>query len=233
MLARCSLCGGESRIDPGQEMLVCSYCGAALAIDKPHGPEHLILTHKRNDDDAEKTLQSFLIEKNRKRPVTMATEFSFVPFLLIEDAEGTTAVAHASRSGSILGGVPYPPAGDYRFFDESCAAGESIVPAENIENGTTTIVHLPVYRIRYEAGNWRGKAAVIGESWQVIAEELPPEKSRAMRVGVILAAMGLFIAYLVIGKLASSLIARIALIATASSGGYLLFSIHQRIAKPG
>lgn len=214
-------------------MAVCSYCGAALAVDKPPGPEHLILSHKRDNAAAEGALQSFLIEQERRRPAKMATDFSFVPFLLIEEADGKTTVARASRSGAPLGGVPYPPAGDYRFFDESCTGGEKVIPAESIENGTATIVHLPVYSVRYEAGTWRGRAAVIGESWQVIAEKLPPEKPRAVRARIILGAVGLFIAYFMLGKVASNFISRLILIVAASCVGYLLFTLHEKVAKQG
>lgn len=233
MLVTCILCGGESRVDPGQGMIVCSYCGAALAVDKPQGPERLILSHKRDNAAAEDALQSFLIEQERKRPTKMATEFSFAPFSLIEKADGTTAVAPASRSGAVLGGAPYPPAGDYCFFDESSAAGEKVVPADKIEKETVTVVHLPVYSIRYEAGTWRGKAAVIGESWQVIAEKLPPEKPRVLNAAVLVATMGLFIAYFMLGKVASNFVSRLILIVAASGGGYVLFSLHERLTKQG
>jgi len=30
-------------------MLACSYCGAALALEAEHGPEHVILVHKRDN----------------------------------------------------------------------------------------------------------------------------------------------------------------------------------------
>jgi hypothetical protein len=44
--------------------------------------------------------------------------------------DGKTSLAPASRHGAPAGGNPYPPAGNYHFFDESRAAGEKIVPAD-------------------------------------------------------------------------------------------------------
>ncbi len=231
MLVRCSLCGGESAIKPGQEMLACSYCGSALAIDKAPGPEHLILVHARDDRAAESVLRSFLIEKNLKRPVGAAVDFSFIPYAMIETGDGETSIAPACASLAPQGGVPYPPAGEYRFFDESCARSEKIVPVDRIDTDALRVVHLPVYRIRYEAGGWKGKAAVIGESWQVIADGLPPERPRALNLGILFAAAILFAAYLVIGRFASNVLGRLALIMAASSAGYALFNVYERATK--
>ncbi|HVO77129.1 MAG TPA: hypothetical protein VMT60_04005 [Candidatus Bathyarchaeia archaeon] len=231
MLVRCSLCGGENERAPGQEMLACTYCGAALALEAPRGPEHLILVHTRKDAAAENTLRSFLIENERRRPVNMMTEFAFIPFAMMEDADGKPSVVPASKSLTVRGGVPYPPAGQYRFFDESSAAGQKVISVEDAPADAVRIIHLPVYAIRYEAGKWKGSAAIVGESWQTIARELPPERPRVLNVGLLLAAAGLFAVYLVLGKIASSLLARVALIMAASGCGYVVFSLRERAAR--
>jgi hypothetical protein len=231
MLVRCSLCGGENAIKPGQEMLACSYCGSALAIDKAPGLEHLILVHARDDRAAENVLRSFLMERNRKRPVGAAIDFSFIPYAMIETGDGETSIAPACASLAPQEGVPYPPAGEYRFFDESGAPSEKILPADRIDKDAIRIVHLPVYGIRYEAGGWKGTAAVVGESWQVIAAELPPERPRALNIGLFIAAAVLFAAYLVIGSFASGALGRLALIVAASGCGYALFTIYEKATK--
>jgi len=231
MFVRCGLCGGENESEPGQEMLACSYCGAALALEAPRGPDQLILAHTRDDGAAENVLRSFLIEKERKRPAAMTTDFSFIPYAMIENVDGKGSVVPACKPGARAGGAPYPPAGQYRFLDGSCADGEKIIAAETIDKDAVRIVHLPVYTIRYETPGWKGKASVIGESWQVIAGELPPEKPRALNLGLCAAAAGLFIAYLVLGKLASNMLARLALIMAASGAGYSLFSLHEKVSK--
>jgi hypothetical protein len=150
---------------------------------------------------------------------------------MIETGDGETSIAPACASLAPQGGVPYPPAGEYRFFDESGAPSEKIVPADQIDKDAIRIVHLPIYGIRYEAGGWKGKAAVVGESWQVIAAELPPERPRALNLGILVAAAFLFAAYLVIGKFASGVLGRLALIMGASSAGYALFSIYEKATK--
>jgi hypothetical protein len=231
VLVRCNLCGGENEREPGQEMLACSYCGAALALEAERGPEHVILVHTRDDGAAENVLRSFLIEKGRKRPSAMQADFAYVPFAMIEDADGKTSTAPAARHAALPGGAPYPPAGQYRFFGESPVPGERIVPVETTPKDAVRIIHLPVYTLRYETGRWKGRAAVIGESWQVIAGELPPERPRALNIGLLLAAAGLFAVYLVLGKLASNVLARFALIMAASGIGYSIFILRERITK--
>jgi hypothetical protein len=230
MLVRCDLCGGENEREPAQAMLACSFCGAALALETPRGPEHLILTHKRDDAAAENVLRSFLVEKDRKRPVAMTTDFSFMPFAMIEDADGKGSVVPVCKAGALAGGTPYPPAGQYRFLEESRAGGEMVIPADAIEKDAVRIVHLPVYTIRYETPGWNGKASVIGESWQVIAGDLPPERPRGLNLGLFAAAAALFVAYIVLGKLASNALARLALIMAASGGGDALFTIHEKVS---
>lgn len=231
MLVRCSLCGGENEREPGQEMLACSYCGAALALEAQRGPEHVILVHKRDDAAAENVLRSFLIEKDRRRPATMRTDFAFIPFAMIEDADGKTSTVPASKQGALQGGTPYPPAGQYCFFDEALEPTEKIVPVETAPKDAVRIIHLPVYTVRYEALSWKGRAAVIGESWQVIAGELPPEKPRALNLGLFLAAAGLFAVYFVLGKLVSNVLARFALIMAASGVGYSISVLRERVSK--
>ena len=231
MLVRCSLCGGENEREPGQEMLACSFCGSALALEKPRSPEHLILEHKRDVKAAESVLRSFLLEQERRRPASMTTELSFKPFAMIESGDGEGSIVAAFTSGTLSGGVPYPPAGHYRFFDESSAPAEKIIPVARTEKDTVRILHLPVYTIRYEAGTWKGSAAVIGESWQVIAGALPPPKPRAVNPGLFFAGAGLFIAYLLLGRLASGMLGRLGLITAASVGGFVLYNLHERMSR--
>ncbi len=231
MLVRCALCGGDNEREPGQEMLACSYCGAALALETPAGPEHLILVHTRNDGAAGRALRSHLIEKERRQPLAMSTDFAYVPFGLVETPDGKTSVAPAARTGEFPGGVPYPPAGEYRYFEESRADGAAIAPIEKAPEHSLRIVHLPVYTIRYEAGDWKGRAAVVGESWQVIAAELPPEKRRVMNPGLVIAAAALFTGYLLAGRLAANTLARLAIILAASTAAYAIFALRERMSR--
>jgi hypothetical protein len=232
VIARCNLCGGDTEYQPGDEMIVCAYCGAGLAIEKPQGPEHLVLSHTRNDALAEQALTSYVIEQGRRQPVRMSTEYALAPFLMIEDGEGKIRVASGASSSRLNGITPLLPAGSYDYFDEA-ARSEKVISADKIEPGTIKVLHLPVYSIRYEAGSWRGTAAVVGESWQVFAADLPPERHRVVNVGFLIASVGLFMGYLFLGRVASNLLARLALIAGAAGGGYALFTAHERMAKRG
>lgn len=233
MLVRCDCCGGENQTDPGHEMLVCAYCGTALAIEKRRGPERLILAHERSDSRAEAALRSFLIEKGRRRPVALSTAFSFMPFAMIEDADGATSLAPACASCANLGGTPYPPAGHYRFSDGTNPPGEPVVPEETTDPRAARIIHLPVYLIRYKSGGWNGDAAVVGESWQVIAGTLPPERPQALDLRALGALTGLFIAYFIIGALVPRAPARLSLVAGAALAAYGALVYHERAARRG
>ncbi len=233
MIATCTLCGGDNEYRPGEKMIVCSYCGASLAIEKPRGPERLILCHERNDFLAEQALGSFLLERDRRLPSRMKTDYVVAPFLMIEDDEGKTRIAPAAPLGRLGGAVPLLPAGKYDYLDDAAVESRKLIPARKVEPGTIKILHLPVYTIRYATGSWKGTACVIGESWQVLANDMPPERKRALNLAMLVAAVGLFVGYLFLGELARNLVSRLALITGASGAGYFLFFIHERIAGRG
>jgi hypothetical protein len=228
MQVNCSLCGGENSIDPGQKMLFCSYCGSALRIEGG-GREHLILPHERNDSHAEDALRSFLLGRNRARPKEMKTEFMYFPFATVEDDSGSTTTVPASDKHVLPGNVSDPPAGNYRFFDAEPAGKEKVIPVGMEIKGAKRILHLPVYIITYTSGGSSWKAAVIGESWQVVMDELPLERAVTVSARNLLAAAGLFFLYLVIGKLAPGWPGRFALIFSAAAAGFSFFFIRTKV----
>ncbi len=230
MQVKCNLCGGDNTVHPGQKMLFCAYCGSALTVDERDGPEHLILPHKRNDKRAKEVLCSFLLSKQMPRPKNVKIEFRYIPFTLKESGNSTMKIDPAPGAPAITGTLPHPPAGNYRFFDPSHADGETVVPVEKIETDTVKILHLPVYRLTFTAGGeWN--ATAIGESWQVIAGELPAERPAVLNLPGILAAAGLFMVYLVLGNLVSRWPGRLALIMGAAAAGLALFIIREKVVK--
>ena len=231
MLVKCSLCGGENEIHPGQKVLFCSYCGSTLALEDNGGPEHLILPHKRNDRNAEETLRSFLLNKSRARPRDVKVNFQYVPFLMIEDDKGRVRTMPALNKSAVPDDLPYPPAGSYRFFDETLADEEKVLPVEKSENGTIKILPLPLYQVSYSAGSAEYEAAVIGESWQVLAGELPPESPVTLNMNNVLAAAGLFVVYLFIGKAAPSWPGRLAILLAASTVGITIYYLHGKLVR--
>ncbi|HUV35392.1 MAG TPA: hypothetical protein VMX58_00450 [Patescibacteria group bacterium] len=232
MHVSCSLCGGENEIHPGQKMLLCSYCGSSLAVDALNGPEHLILPHERNDRHAGEELCSFLLARRMPRPKDIKVDFSYTPFLAVEDEKG--------RAGTIPGSadppagastLPYPPAGCYRFFDEALAGAERIVPVERTENGTTRILHIPVYRMLYTAAGGTWRATVIGESWQVHADEYPPERPSIVNMQNVLIAAGILAAYLFIGKLGHGWLSRFVVTFAAAAMGYVFLALKRKVTE--
>ena len=230
MLVQCALCGGETPVEPGQKMLACSFCGASIAVEEPAEAEHLILAHMRRDDAAGAALASFLIERGRERPARLKTEFAYLPFSFVEDEKGEARLAPAAHAWRHGDAAPYPPAGEYRYFDES-ATTEKNVPADKPDPAATKLVHLPVYTIRYEAGSWRGHASIVGESWQVVADDLPPARPRRPSKGIVLGAAGLFAGYLLVACLAPNVIARFVLVAAAAGAAYLVYVVRERVRE--
>ena len=123
--------------------------------------------------------------------------------------------------------MPYPPAGAYRFLG-AVEETETVVPADQADPGASRIIHLPVYELRYDADGWHGRAAVIGESWQVVAEELPPERGRraGLRGGMI--ALVLFAGYFALAKIAPNPFIGFVAVAAAAAALYFVHSLRER-----
>ncbi|MBN1164144.1 MAG: hypothetical protein JXB45_06175 [Candidatus Krumholzibacteriota bacterium] len=230
MQVKCSLCGGDNEIYPGQKMLFCSFCGSSLAIEKGGGPEHLILPHKRNDKVARYALQSFLTGKKLARPRDIKVEFVYLPYLLCPDEQGRVRAYPAPGITYRTGPLPFPPAGNYCFFDESLAGEEKIISFDNITAETEKVLHLPVYRLNYTAAGRDWQALVLGESLYIQAEELPPPRPSPLSVPNILAALSLLLIYLLAGKLDHGWVGRCLVIGAAASLGFAAYSVRERIA---
>jgi hypothetical protein len=230
MQVNCSLCGGENEIQPGQKMLFCSYCGSSLAIDGRSGPEHLILPHERNDRNAREALTSFLLTRRMPRPKDIKTDFSYVPFLLVDDGKGgMKTVSGAAKAPAGMGVLGYAPAGCYRFFDEKLAGKERIVPAAKNKTAAARILHLPVYRMRYTAGGASWKASAVGESWQVYAENVPPEQPSTLSLQSLLIPAALFVAFLLLGALGNGWLSRFFITCCAALAGYALLFFRKKV----
>ena len=229
MIVSCNLCGGESRVHPGQKMLFCSFCGSALAIQKERGLEHLILPHERNDKSAGEALRSYLMSKRRGRCEIGEIRFAYLPFVLVEEENGRTNVIPAS--GEAWASVSYPPSGNYQFFDETIAGNEKVVPLSDEAVEGERLLHLPVYEVSYKAGGFMGSAAVIGGSWQVQLEDLPPETGEPFDFSRALKAAALFTLFLFIGKLTTGWLGRFALTMATAAAGYAIITIRERVVN--
>jgi hypothetical protein len=208
-------------------MLACSFCGASLALEAPREAERLILSHTRDDKMAEATLRSHLVEKERRRPTRTQTEFSFVPFSMIEADDGGISLAPAACAWRSKESTPYPPAGEYRFLDENTVR-ETVVPADTADPRAMRIIHLPIYQIAYEAAGWRGHAAVVGESWQIVAEELPPAQPRRANMSSVFAAIALFAGYYALARIVPGFAGRLLAVAAAAATLYFMYAIRER-----
>ena len=215
-------------------MLFCSYCGSALVIEEGGGPERLILPHERSDRGAEEALRSYLAERSLARPKDIRTDFAYVPFAMIEDDRGHLIGRPGRGTWPEIGPLPVPPAGEYRFFNESLAGGEKVFAHDDDPGAAEQarrILFLPLYRVRYRAAGGRYGALVLGESWYVLADAVPPPRPSGVSTANVLAAVSLGVAYMFIGKLGHSGAARILVIMTAAMTGWAAYAIRARIGE--
>ena len=217
-------------------MLFCSYCGSALAVAEDRGPERLILPHQRNDRHAEEALRSFLAAKSLASPKDIKLDFAYIPYCMLEDDRGRLFGQPGRGTWPEVGPLSFPPAGEYRFFDESLAGGEKVIPHDEdpeILAEAARILFLPLYRVRYRAAGKKYRALIIGESYYVFAEKLPPKRPGIVSVPNILAAVSMTVAYLFLGKLGHSTAARILVVMTAALAGWGAFSLRARMVSKG
>jgi len=230
MQIKCELCGGENELLPGQKMLRCVYCGSTLAV-RDEEFEHLILPHRRDDSTAEDMLCSFLLKRGCPAPDDIETEFSFVPFWVIEDESGGASCIPAAGAPRGVGPLADIPPGDYCFFDEKLASGENLIQAAGRDDRACRMIHLPLYLISFRMEKKRVYAVITGENWHVQMEKVPARRNKSMDIASLLPAAGLFIIYLLAGKLAGSLMARLGLIAAASAAGYSVYRIRDKVVS--
>lgn len=233
MKVRCDLCGGENNVHPGQRMLRCEFCGSALSIRESSAVEHLILPHDRNDKTAEDTLRSFLASRGIAEPKNIKTRFSFVPYFILEDQKGGSSGYPSQEAPPSACPLPDPPAGNYRYFDARLADGEKIIEPASVDPDSSMIIHIPLYDISFNSGKKRYRAAVIGESWQVQTDRMPAKKPEKLELANLTLAAALFVAYLFLGKLSEGLIARMVLLLGASSTGFLIYKLREKVVSNG
>ena len=228
MIIRCDLCGGNNELLPGQKVIKCNYCGSSLAVRESHF-ERLILPHSRDDEIAEDMLRSFLLRRGYSPPRELRTEFSYVPYSVIEDRSGGNSCIPSRGAPAALNPLADIPAGDYCFFDREHASGEKIVSSTGRDSRASREIHIPVYIIFFRLEGRRTKAVVTGESWQVQMERVPTRKERSLEISTLLPAAGLFVIYLLIGKLGGSMPGRLALIAAAASAAWAAYRIREKV----
>ncbi len=228
MIIRCDLCGGNNEILPGQKVVKCCYCGSALAVEEKHS-ERLILPHVRDDRIAEDMLASFLLKRGCPPPRETRTEFSYVPFSVVEDSTGGTSCIPSRGAPAAINPLADIPAGDYSFFDRELASGEKIVSSEGKDSRASREIHIPVYIISFRLEGKRSRAVIIGESWQVQMMKVPARKGKSLEISTLLPAAGLFVVYLLIGKLGGSWPGRLAFITAAASAAWAAYRIREKV----
>ncbi|MBN2184751.1 MAG: hypothetical protein JW746_05440 [Candidatus Krumholzibacteriota bacterium] len=233
MQVKCSLCGGENDTHPGQKMLFCTYCGSALAIGDNDWKEHLMLPHKRDDKSAKEALASFINRKNLAAPKEIKVEFAYIPYLMIEDDREKMRTLPAPGAPSWSLPLPFPPSGNYCFFDKDLAGDENIVVPKEIPEDSWKILHVPVYRIRYSAAGENYEAIVTGENLLVISEHLPPPKPSSVNTANIFLAAVLFVVFLFAGRFGSGFLGRLGYIMLTATLGFSGMSIWEKVRKSG
>jgi hypothetical protein len=191
------------------------------------------LPHDRNDRHAQEALRSFLAAKSLASPKDIKLDFAYIPYTMLEDDRGRLFGQPGKGVWPEIGPLTFPPAGEYRFFDPSLAGGEKVFEYDEQPETVAEaarILYLPVYRVRYRAAGKKFRALIMGESYYVFADSLPPERPAGVSVPNMLVAASMAVAYLFIGQLGHSSAARILVIMAAALAGWGAFSLRTRIA---
>ena len=182
----------------------------------------------------EEALRSFLAAKSLASPKDIKLDFAYIPYTMLEDDRGHLFGQPGRGTWPELGPLTFPPAGSYRFFDESLAGEEKVFPHDEEPKTlaeAARILFLPVYRARYRTAGKKFRALIMGESYYVFADILPPKRPASVSVPNILAAASMAVIFLFIGKLGHSTAARILVIMTAALLGWGAFTLKARIAS--
>jgi hypothetical protein len=153
---------------------------------------------------------------------------------MLEDDRGHLFGQPGRRTWPETGPLSFPPAGEYRFFDESLASGEKVFTLDEEPETlaqASRILFLPVYRVRYTAAGGKYRALIMGESYYVFADSLPPERPATASLSNLIAAASMAVVYLFVGKLGHSTAARILVIMAAALAGWGAFSLRSRMVS--
>lgn len=237
MEIKCTQCGGDVTVREGDKFLKCPFCGSALFIDRRRVVYHHILTPTVTADQARAALKRWMagnqtVKGLEREAAGASLRFTFFPVWLFKVRQG------GGESVQLLPAAATPiaeyrrltlPAGDLQFFRPELVAGQEVKAVEVMYDAAqawlaqtgvkpedvaeSSLVHVPVYEVRYDYKGKPFQGLVDAASGKVIAEVFP----RKAEVPYVLATAVTFLVFLLAGTAAPTAGARLAL--------YLILSV--------
>jgi hypothetical protein len=204
----CPKCGGENVLSSGTRVLRCTFCDAALFIDRGGAVQHYLLPRLVTLEDAAAALRRWMAgnetvkDLDRKAALGVPEPISFPMWFFRFDAGG-----HEETLVEPAAPTPVPQLADLRVPagqlvpyvpEPEVSATEATVPLETargwlVQRGTaepneSALVHLPLWRCEYAYGGRTWSALVDGSTGAVVASVFPAKSESPYRA---VAAVGL------------------------------------------
>lgn len=190
----CTQCGGELHPDEGQLFLACPYCGATVYLDPEQVVFHWFLASTIDNTAAAGELNRWMsgnqtIKDLDKKSKVTEQNFQYYPlwyFLVRQgDRESTILEPGAALSITEITNLDLP-AGDLRPYDPANDA-QSVAPSVPLETAKEwllhknpgaeikqgSLVHIPIYIVKYLFRNQTYTAVVEAGTGKVIANIFP------------------------------------------------------------
>ena len=192
----CPQCGAGLPLDPFRSFLGCPYCGSSHYIELEASLRHYLVRPIIREEAARAALPGWLAGRRIKRSVTVrSTELAYIPFWQI--ASGLTAYAIPAASLTFFEGQDiFEIKGDLRFFSpEAIGEGADVLDPDLFLEGALErlrdlghpagegteirLIHVPFFRLTYDAGGESYTALVDGLWGRVYGEPPPPAVAHA------------------------------------------------------
>ena len=191
----CTQCGGELHPDEGQTFLTCPYCSATVYVDKSRVVFHWYLAPTLNENQGRAELARWMggnqtVKDLDKKSTVSSVSFQYFPvwfFKYEEDKSEQISIEPAAATSITELRRLRLPAGDLRNYDSSLEA-QCQAPSVPLETATewlhkskgesasikeTSIVHIPLYTIKYNYDGHTYTALVEAGTGEVIANIYP------------------------------------------------------------
>ena len=190
----CTQCGGELHPDEGQVFLVCPFCGATVYLDKSRVVFHWYVAPTLNESEARGALFRWMsgnqtVKDLDKKSQLSGMTFRFFPLWYIRWlAGGHEAVGLQPAAATSVSELTHLnlPAGDLRKYEERLDAQSDppTVPLQAAldwfrqknaqgEVREMSLVHVPIYLMKYQYGGKTFIAVVDGANGTVMANIYP------------------------------------------------------------
>jgi hypothetical protein len=184
----CTQCGGELHPEVGQLFLTCPYCSATVYLDKSRVVFHWSLAPTLDENQARGALARWragnqTVKDLDKKARLVGVAFQYFPVWYLkykrQGQEHISLEPAAATSVSELRHLPLT-AGDLRNYDPSLEpqSQSPSVPLEAAEIVENSLVHLPIFTMKYVYQNRTYTAIVEAASGKTMAT-IYPAKSEA------------------------------------------------------